>query len=246
MKKIVLTITVLFLSIVALAQDVEEIVKKRDLALRGDTSFGQYEMQIESPRFKRNLKFKVWAKGTDKSFILITYPKKDKGITFLRIKTDMWQYIPRIERAIKIPPSMMLQSWMGSDFTNDDLAKESSIVNDYTHRLIKGTEQAYIIESIPHEEAAVVWGKIIQEIDKTNYLPLKDEFYDEDNTKVREIIYQDVKKTGKRFYPMRFIILPTTEEKQGHKTTILITEIKLNEPLKDDIFTMRALTNYSK
>jgi outer membrane lipoprotein-sorting protein len=203
-------------------------------------------MIVKSRRWERTVRFKAWSDGKDKSFIVITYPKKDKGSTFLRIKTDMWQYVPKIEKTIKIPPSMMLQSWMGSDFTNDDLVKESSVVNDYTHALLREEEQAYVVESVPRPDAAIVWGKIIQWIDKKKFVPVKDEFYDEDGLMVRRILYNDVKQLPDRYYPMRWEVEPLTEEKKGHKTTIIISEIELNMPIEEDVFTMRALKDYSR
>lgn len=225
---------------------VEQIVAKRDSLMRGDTSKGKYQMQIVSPRWERTLKMDVWSSGIDRSFIVITYPKKDKDTTFLRIKTDMWQYVPNIEKTIKIPPSMMLQSWMGSDFTNDDLVKESSIVNDYTHKMLEETSDLYVIESIPKPEAAVVWGKVVQHVDKKTFLPVSDEFYDEDGALIRKIEYSDVKELPDRRYPMRWTVKPMTEDKKGHLTIITIDEAEFNIPIDEGIFSMQALKRYSK
>ena len=249
MKKVVLAVLILvFCCYPSEAADLsaKEIVGKRDSLMRGETSLGQYEMIVKSRRWERTVRFKAWSEGKDKSFIVITYPKKDKGSTFLRIKTDMWQYVPKIEKTIKIPPSMMLQSWMGSDFTNDDLVKESSIVNDYTHTLLREEEKAYVIESLPKPDAAVVWGKIIQRVDKEKFVPVRDEFYDEDGALVRRLLYDDVKKLSDRYYPMRWTVEPLTEEKKGHKTTIIISEIELDRPIEKDVFTMMALKDYSR
>jgi outer membrane lipoprotein-sorting protein len=226
--------------------NVDQVVRERDKLIRGDTSKGKYQMQIISPRWKRTLKMDTWSSGDDRSFIVITYPKKDKDTTFLRIKTDMWQYVPSIEKTIKIPPSMMLQSWMGSDFTNDDLAKESSIVNDYTHKLLEETADVYVIESIPKPEAAVVWGKVIQRIDKKSFLPVSDEFYDEDGTLIRKISYDDVKKLPDRYYPMRWTVKPMTQDKEGHLTVITIDEAEFNIPIDEGVFSIQALKRYSK
>jgi len=226
--------------------NVDQVVRERDRLIRGDTSKGKYEMQIISPRWKRTLKMDTWSSGNDRSFIVITYPKKDKDTTFLRIKTDMWQYVPSIEKTIKIPPSMMLQSWMGSDFTNDDLVKESSIVNDYTHKFLEEAKDLYVIESIPKPEAPVVWGKVIQHIDKNTFVPVNDEFYDEDGTLIRKIIYDNVKKLPDRYYPMKWIVEPMTEEKKGHQTIIIIDEVEFNIPVDEGVFGMQALKRHSR
>lgn len=223
-----------------------DIVQKRDDIMRGKTSEGHYKMEIVSPRWTRNLEFNAWSKGTNKSFIEITYPKKDSGTTFLRVDTDLWQYVPSIEKIIKIPPSMMLQSWMGTDFTNDDLVKESSIIDDYTHRLLREENGAYVIESIPKPEAAVVWGKIIQWIDKQNFLPVKDEFYDEDGVLIKHLLYDEINNLQGRPYPMRWQMIPLTEERKGHRTTIVVDHLKLDQPITDDTFSMKALKRYSR
>jgi outer membrane lipoprotein-sorting protein len=225
---------------------VDQVVRERDRIMRGDSSKGKYEMQIISPRWKRTLKMDTWSSGNDRSFIVITYPKKDKDTTFLRVKADMWQYVPAIEKTIKIPPSMMLQSWMGSDFTNDDLVKESSIVNDYTHKLLEETENLYVIESIPKPEAPVVWGRVVQRVDKETCLPVNDEFYDEDGTLIRKIIYDDVKKLPDRRYPMRWTVKPMTEDKEGRLTVITIDEVEFNMPVEESVFSMQALKKYSR
>ena len=225
---------------------VKDIVQKRDDTMRGKSSFGEYEMLVISPRWKRTVKFKAWSSGAENSFIDITYPKKDKGITFLRIKTNMWQYVPRIEKTIKIPPSMMLQSWMGTDFTNDDLVKESSIINDYTHRLLREDTTAYTIESLPKPDAAVVWGKIIQRIDKNKFVPVKDEFYDEDGVLIKRLLYDELQRLPDRVYPMRWTMESLMDERKGHKTIIIIHNLQINLPLEKDIFSMRALKKYSR
>ena len=248
MASVLSAVALVFFIVPSQASDlpVKDIVRKRDDLMRGKSSYGRYEMIVKSRRWERMVRFRAWSEGKDNSFIVITYPKKDKGTTFLRIKTDMWQYVPKIEKTIKIPPSMMLQSWMGSDFTNDDLVKESSIVHDYTHTLLREDRDAFVIESLPRPEAVVVWGKVIQWIDKETFVPIKDEFYDEDQILVRRFMYDDVKKLPDRYYPMRWTIEPLTQEKQGHKTTIIISEIELNIDVAEDVFSMRALKDYSR
>ena len=117
--------------------DVEAIVKKMDQLYRSETSHAEIEMQITTPHWERTLAMNVWTKGMDKTFIRIMAPKKERGVATLRIGNEMWNYLPKTNKVMKIPPSMMMGSWMGSDFTNDDLVKESSMLNDYTYKLIK-------------------------------------------------------------------------------------------------------------
>ena len=168
----------------ALAQEESalDIIRKADELTRGDTQSGTYYMTIVRPDWQRTMVFEYWSEGTNKSFIRIKEPVKERGVTFLKIGREMWQYVPRINRVIKIPPSMMLQSWMGSDFTNDDLVKESSIVDDYTHVLL-GREvmeegEAYKVELTPKPKAPVAWDRLIEWIRVGDYMPLRAEFYD--------------------------------------------------------------------
>ena len=124
------------------ADDAEAIVKRMDDLMRGKTSYSKLTMTVVTKRTERKMGMEGWSEGSEKSFIKILYPKKDYGITFLKIDDAMWQYVPKIEKTIKIPPSMMLQSWMGSDFTNDDMVKESSIVEDYDKTILSQDKEA--------------------------------------------------------------------------------------------------------
>ena len=187
MKKFAILIALLAVtSGITIAQTLtaDEIVKKADEKNRGQSSQGEMTMTITRPGWSRTVSMKSWQKGREYSMVLITGPAKDKGQVFLKIKTDMWNWVPSIDKMIKIPPSMMMQSWMGSDFTNDDLVRESSIVKDYTHKLLgKETirdKECYKIELIPLENAAVTWGKLIMWITTDGFDQWKTESYDED------------------------------------------------------------------
>ena len=160
-----------------------EVIRKSDDLMRGDTNQGTYLMIIKTPNWQRELKLFVHSSGRDKIFIRILSPAKEAGIGTLRIKNEMWNYLPDVEKIIKIPPSMMLQPWMGSDFANDDLVKENSIVDDYTHlisdsRTFQG-ETVFKVELTPKPNAPVIWGKVIRWIRKKDYIPLQEAYYNE-------------------------------------------------------------------
>jgi len=236
----------LFFSTYTFATDkAVEIVSKMDALMRGKSSFGKYTIISQTPRWTRTMKMDSWSLGTAKAFIKINYPLKDQGTTFLKIKTDFWQYVPKIEKVIKFPPSMMLQSWMGTDFTNDDLVKESSIIEDYTHKLIQENHDTYTIESIPKPNAAIIWGKIVQIIDKKAYYPIKIEYYDEDNNLMRVLNYSNVTKLSDRYFPMTWTMLPQAEDKKGNSTIVQIEQIEFNKEIPD-IFTLKALKDMSR
>ncbi len=226
--------------------NVNEIIKKVENNLNGETAILEFTMRVKNKRTERTMKMVSYSSGKDKSFIKILYPGKDKGITFLKIDNTMWQYVPRIEKTIKIPASMMLQSWMGSDFTNDDLVKESSISDDYTCTLLQESENSYQLELIPLEDAAVIWGKIIMEISKQYYLPTTVNYFDEDNTLIRELTYSDIKPFGDRFYPTKWLMLPQEADKIGHQTHMEISAATFDAEIDAAFFTKRALKRYSR
>jgi outer membrane lipoprotein-sorting protein len=220
-----------------------QIVKNADDLLRGDTSDGTYEMTVKRPNWERTLKLRAYGKGRDRTFIRILKPPKEAGITTLRIENNMWNYLPNVERVIKIPPSMMLQSWMGSDFSNDDLVKESSVVNDYTHEITAQEDtrlgEAYKIELTPKPEAAVTWGKIIFYIRKEDFVPIIEEFYDEHGKIIKVLEYYDVKRMSDRRIPATWVM--TKKTKENHVTIIKVLDVKYNEPIPDSVFTMSNL-----
>jgi len=235
------------------ALDAREIARRTEDVLRGTSAYTEGEMTIVSPRLPapRVVRFRSWDdRGGDRSFIRILAPAKDRGTGFLKLHPNLWTYIPRVERTMRIPPSMMLQSWMGSDFTNDDLVRESSQLDDYDHRLLRIDEafagldggppyRAYVLEYLPHEDAPVVWGRILTWIEAEHFTPLRQEFYDEGGEKLRLMEFGDVRETGERHVPHLWVMTPL--DKQGHETRIRIHEIRFDEPLDDAIFTTRNL-----
>lgn len=236
----------LLLPTISFAKDTADIIRKVEDNLNGKTAVMKISMAVKTKRTQRTMKMESYSIGKEKSFIKILYPGKDKGITFLKIDNTMWQYVPRIEKTIKIPASMMLQSWMGSDFTNDDLVKESSISEDYTTTLLGETKDVYQVELRPTEEAAVVWGKIIMEVSKQYYLPTKVGYFDEDDMLIRELFYTEVQPFGDRFYPTKWMMIPKEPAKVGHETIIEISDAVFDGQVSESYFTKRALKRYSQ
>jgi outer membrane lipoprotein-sorting protein len=225
-------------------QDATEIIRKADEKMQGEeTSQSTMTMTIVRPTWERVITFKNWTRGRDYSLALITSPAREKGQTFLKRENEMWNWNPTINRLIKLPPSMMSQGWMGSDFSNDDLLKESSIVVDYTHRIV-GEEaidgrDCYKIELIPHEDAAVVWGRILKWVSKEEYLQMKSEYYDEDNYLIKTELAHDIKIMDGRLLPSRFELIP--EEEKGNKTVVVMDDILFNKPIPDGFFSQQNM-----
>ena len=242
MSKILLFMIVFVASLSA--GEAEDIMKKLDDNMRGKNIYMSISMKMVSLGHERTMKMQSYSQGTKKSFVKITYPPKDKGITFLSLNNQMWQYVPRIERVIKIPPSMMLQNWMGSDITNDDMVKQSSIVEDYTPKIIKRDGSVVTIELIPKEDAPVVWGKIITNIDINTYTSNKDIFYDEDGEEVRFFIYDKVKKFGKYYIPTYWRV--ESKERKDRYTEIFLDEVEYDGEISDMYFQKSALKRFSR
>lgn len=241
----IITISLLISVVIPVhAQDAKEIIKKADEKMQGEeTSQSTMTMTIVRPTWQREVTFKSWTKGRDYSLALVTAPAKESGQTFLKRETEMWNWNPTINRLIKLPPSMMSQGWMGSDFSNDDLLKESSIVVDYTHTIIGKEEidgwDCYKIELIPLEDAAVVWGKIFKWIAKEEFLQMKTEYYDEDDYLIKTELAYDMKTMGGRLIPSKFELIP--EEEEGHKTVVVMDDITFNEPIPDSFFSQQNM-----
>ncbi len=245
LKEFVLTIVAALIGCILYAQELTatEIVSKADQKSRGKTSQGEMTMTIVRPGWERTVSMKSWSKGDDYFLIYITEPAKDKGQVFLKRQKEMWNWVPSIERMIKIPPSMMMQSWMGSDFTNDDLVKQSSIVTDYDHKLI-GEENVrgmdcYKIELIPHPDAAVVWGKIISWITKDGFNLWKSEYFDEDDVLVNTENAYNIQKMDDREIPSKFEMIP--EDEPGKKTVMEMKDMKFNKPIDDSFFSQQNM-----
>jgi len=228
-NKTILSVLIFLLLIPATqAQTAKEIVKKADDKFRGKSAYNEMTMTIVRPKWKRTVSFKSCNMGLDYSMTLVTNPAKEKGQTFMKRKNEMWSWNPKIRRLIKLPASMMSQGWMGSDFSNDDLLKESSLVVDYTHKIV-GTETyanklCYKIQLIPKEDAAVVWGKLVKWITKDNFLQLKTEYYDEDGYLIKTEKATKIKMMGGREIPTYFELIP--EDEPGNKTIVVMDKLK--------------------
>jgi outer membrane lipoprotein-sorting protein len=221
----------------------QEILDKIDKMWRGESSIGTYQMKIKTSNWERNLRIKSWTKGLDYTLIRIEYPKKEKGVSTLKVQNNLWNFLPKINRVIKVPSSLMMGSWMGSHFTNDDLVKESTLANDYHHRItFKGERDGqgvYEITLLPKEEAAVVWGKIVILVRKDDLMPLHEEFFDENEKPVRKMVLTDVKMMGGRLLPTRMSVIPY--DQPGEFTEVTYVEISFDVELSETFFSLRNL-----
>lgn len=247
MKKIsVLVLMSLFFIVTSFKADddrAKEIVAKAESNIHGLSSQVVMTINIVRPSWTRSITLKSWSKGTDYSISVVTEPAKDAGTVFLKRLKEIWNWIPSIERVVKLPPSMMAQSWMGTDFTNDDLVNASSRVDDYSHKLLGDTmiegRKCWKIEMIPNPNAPVVWGKVNIWIDQKDYLELRLEFYDEDGKLVNTLQSSDIKEMGGRTIPAKMEMIPAG--KKGQETIITYNSANFNQPIADDFFTTQNM-----
>lgn len=244
--KHLIVVAVAFFSLLVNGQQLSpaEIVKKADDKFNGEKSgYSVMSMTIVRPAWQRTIEFKNWTLGRDFALTLITAPPREAGQTFLKRYNEMWNWNPLINRLIKLPPSMMSQGWMGSDYTNDDILRESSVVSDYTHELageeiIDGRE-CYKIKMTAKESASIVWGKQIRWIDKKEFLVLKAELYDDDGYLVRTEKGTDIKIMDGRTIPTRIELVPAEEPQ--NRTILEIKEIKFNIPVDESYFSQQNM-----
>jgi len=240
----VLTITLISLfTVKGFSQSATEIIKKMDDKTQGNSNISEMSMAIVRPKYTRTIEFKNWSLKRDYFMTYITAPAKDKGQVFMKYKTEMWNYTPSINRMIKLPPSMMSQGWMGSDYSNDDLVKQSSVVTDYKHTLL-GEETidgrlCYKIEMIPLPTSNIVWGKVLIWVDKALFISLKAAYYDEENYLVRTEYGKNIKTFDGRKLTSVIEIIPADEPE--NKTIITIKSLDFDVAIKDSFFTQQNM-----
>lgn len=243
MRTALLSLLCWSISFTAVAESAFDIVQKSDQAMRGDSSYTESTMEIIRPDWTRSMTMKSWTKGTDLSLVLVTAPAKDKGSASLKRQREMWNWVPSIERVIKIAPSMLSQSWMGSDFTNDDLINQSSIVVDYQHEL-KGEDvfdgdKVWVIDAVAKPDAPVVWSKVTLWISKSTYLQRKVEFYDEFDERVNVMTTYDVEELGGRKLATRMEMQPL--DKPKNKTVLITHQAQFDFDIDDSFFSQQQM-----
>lgn len=240
--KVLLIILLIFTAPVQ-AIEVDELIRHIDKLWRGETSQATMTMTVKTRRYERSMTMEAWSRGKDYSLIVIREPVKDRGISTLKVKENIWNYLPKINRVTKVPSSMMSGSWMGSHFTNDDLVKESTYEDDYDSSIsFEGKRDGkliYEITSIPKPDAAVVWGKVTMEIEQKTLAPYRALYYDEEGTLVRTMTFDQIQSIDSRAVPMRMSLQP--EDKPNESTVIVYKAIEFAVPLKESFFSLQNL-----
>lgn len=222
---------------------VSELIEKTDDLMRGKSSEGKVTMHVKTARWDRKLTMKMWSKGTEKTLIQILSPAKEKGTATLKVDKDIWNYLPKVDRTIKVPASMMSGSWMGSHFTNDDLVKESRFIDDFDCKFTSlpkdNKQQQYVIDCIPKPDAPVVWGRVVIHVSGADQLVTEMLYYDEKGKLIRTMVYSDVGVLGGRKMPKRMKMVP--QDKPGEYTEVIYEELQFDIKLSERTFSLQAL-----
>lgn len=223
----------------ALALDVQALIRDIEQQYSGTSSRAHTTMQVKTVHWERTLEMESWSLGRDFFLIRILEPARERNVSTLKRAREVWNYLPKVDRIIKIPPSMMGGSWMGSHITNDDLVKANHIDEDYQLKLLEETSEQYVVECMPKVEAAVVWGKIVYRISKEPRVPIQIDYYDEEMVRVREIRFDDVQQIGGRVVPLRLSVHPL--EQPDEMTVLHYRELVYDLDLDEAFFSLRRL-----
>ncbi|MDH5445551.1 MAG: outer membrane lipoprotein-sorting protein [Gammaproteobacteria bacterium] len=222
------------------------ILRQIDDLWRGESSYGRFTMRVKTQHYTRTLQMEGWSKGTEKTLMRILKPLKEKGTATLKSNDTIYSYLPKTDRTIRLTSGMMMGSWMGSHFTNDDLVKESRMEEDYVPRISfegkRDGKQVILFELKPKPDAAVVWGKMELMVTLPDYLPVYEKFYDEDQNLARTIVFEKIKTLSGKLRPSVMRLTPA--DKPDEYTVFIYEKLQLNIPVKDSLFSLSNLKRY--
>lgn len=241
------TLALLCVATPSIAQDsARDIIERVDRILRGDSSHGVATMEVVTEHWERQITMELWSLGTDYSLVRIRAPAREAGTATLMADDDIWNYLPKVDRTIKVPASMMGGAWMGSHFTNDDLVKESQLVEDYDIEMVFDGERdgdaVWEIQLTPKPEAAVIWGHLEFLVRQSDYMPLWARYYDEDGSLTRTMTYSDFKTLGGRIVPTVMDMRP--EDKSGERTTVRYEKLEFDFEIDQSFFSLQTLRRH--
>lgn len=241
MRMMLAALALLLVATTARAEvDPKALSKELDELYRSKASEGKLTMKVRTPDYQRDMTMKIWSRGMDDTLVIISAPRKDAGTASLKRGSEMWNYLPKIKKTIRIPPSMMMGSWMGSDFTNDDLVRESSWEEDFDVSLEPSPPAGQVcLRYSPKPTAVITWSRVVTCFDAASRLPLTSDYYDEKDRKARRMTFSDVRVLGGRTLPCRMTMVPLTKE--GHETTVIYDEMTFDGDVPDHLFTLTNL-----
>ena len=221
--------------------DVDAVVKYFEDLYRSDSSIAEARLIVTKPRRERTLEMKIWTRGEERALIVIESPAREKGTATLKVEKNLWNYLPRIKRTIRIPPSMMLASWMGSDFTNDDLVKESSYSKDYEYELIGPSEdpKGWLVQFTAKPDIVGLWNRFELVLSEDATIPLKAKYYDRKDRLARVMRWSQVRVFDGKRIPAHMTLIP--QDQEGHKTEMIYLDIDFDVVVPEATFSLANL-----
>ncbi len=218
------------------------IIERMVAAMHGDSSYAEMVMRIERPRYTREIALRAWSRERSSSLMLITAPARDRGTVYLLRDKNIWTYDPRIDRITRLPSSMLAQAWMGSDFSNDDLIRDSDPVRDYQHHLLRLEDYqghtAYVIDMIPNPDTPIVWGRVRVWV-SSSHLQLRTEQYDQRDELVNTMEFDQIARFGERDIPTRITVIPAGKENE--RTVLTYQNISFDIDIDDEFFSRATM-----
>ncbi len=241
-SRLTLCMLALFLAIPVAAQDARALVAGAIDLTRGTTSYAEMSMQIHRPDWQRNSSLVAWTSGREDALIRFTAPAKDAGNATLKDDEKMWTFTPRLNRVIRLPYSLMAQSWAGSDFSYNDLSRTDTLLHDYTLSLLETRQDedhiVYTIEAVPHDDAPVVWGREVLVL-RDDYVLLSHTFHDQDDQPLKRLEAMEIGEKGGRIFATRMRMVKLDE--QDHWTEVSYDEVQFDVELEEGLFTVYTL-----
>lgn len=221
--------------------DLEAVVKYFEDLYRSDASIAEAQLTVIKPNLERTLSMKSWSKGQEKALIVITDPPREKDTVTLKVDKNLWNYLPRIKKTIRIPPSMMLSAWMGSDFTNDDLVRESSFSKDYTYKLVgpSVTPPGWVVRFTAKDGVVGLWQKFEVVLTPDGTIPQESRWYNRKGELARTLTWDQVKMMDGKRIPTRLTLVP--QDQTGQKTIMVYTTIKFDAAVEESKFSLTQL-----
>lgn len=238
-NRIGLVILSLLLAGPALALDLRQLIREVEDQHMGRSSSAEMTMQVSTEHWQRTTRMEAWSLRRDYFLVRILEPIKERGVATLKIDNEVWNYLPKVDRTIKVPPSMMGGSWMGSHITNNDLVKAAHVDEDYQFTLLAEDAASWTIEALPKADAAVIWGKIIYHLEKQRRVPIMVSYFDEEMFEVRRISFSRIAAVDDRFVPLQMTVEPL--DKPQERTVLDYHRLDFNVSLDENFFSLRNL-----
>jgi outer membrane lipoprotein-sorting protein len=221
--------------------EAKRLSRNLDELYRAKSSRSRMAMTVTTPHYERKIEMSTLSRGMDDTLVRILSPRKERGVATLKRGNEMWNFLPKVQKTIRVPPSMMMGSWMGSDLTNDDLVRASSWERDYTVVWDAERPGARCLRYVPRAEAAVTWQRVVACFSLPGDMPTTVEYYDEKGRLARSMNYRDVRDFGGRKLPATMEIVPHLAERKGNRTVMTVLEMQWDVPVSDADFSQAAL-----